>query len=258
VTNVRTEIHNHIATITLDHPPVNAVSRLIQIEIGEAFEALRDNADVRVVIFTGAGKHFCAGADLKAVDNRPTPLQSPSAALDRGRAGRGALEAIGGCAVPVICAVQGVALGAGVALSSMCDIIICADDAQFACPEINVGLLGGFAHLEALVGRFRSRLLYFTGARIGADELLRIGAVSQVVPADQLQGAALAVATEIAKKSPIAVRLAKEAMARIDGLPLMQAYRIEQDYTARLSHFDDAVEARRARAEGREPNWGFK
>jgi enoyl-CoA hydratase len=258
MTAVRTEIRDHIATITLTRPPVNAVSRLTLGEIQAAFEALRDRAEVRVVVFTGEGKNFCAGADLKATDDRPTPLEAPSAALDSGRGARGTFEAIGGCAVPVICAVKGVALGAGAALATMCDVIICADDAEFGYPEINVGLLGGIAHLEALVGRFRSRALYFTGQRIGADELLRIGAVAQVVPADDLQEAARAMATEIAKKSPIAVRLAKEAMARIDGLPLLEAYRIEQDYTARLSHFDDAAEARRARAEQREPNWGFK
>ena len=100
--------------------------------------------------------------------------------------------------------------------------------------------------------------MYFTGERVDAEELHRLGAVRAVVPRDRLLDEAKTLATELAQKSPIALRLAKEAMNRIEDLPLEEAYRTEQEYTARLNTFEDAAEARAAYAEKREPNWRWR
>ena len=143
--------------------------------------------------------------------------------------------------------------GAGRGIGREEALLLAAEGATFGAPEINVGLLGASAHLTQLVGRYKAREMYFTGERVDAQELHRLGAVRAVVPRDQLMEVAKALAAELAQKSPIALRLAKEAMNRIEGLPLEAAYRTEQEYTARLNTFEDAAEARAAFAEKREP-----
>jgi enoyl-CoA hydratase len=259
VSVINVSIDDHIATVTLDRPPVNAVDNATFVEIRDAFRSLDEDRDVRVAIFTAAGtKAFMAGADLKTFDQSSGSVPPPSVVTDRGSVARDAMWAIYDCAVPVIAAVNGPAIGAGVAFSAVCDIIIAADHARFGTTEINVGLLGASAHLSLLVGRHKARELYFTGELISASELQQLGAIRSVVPADQLMDEARALAVTLAKKSPIALRLAKEAMNRVEFLPLKDAYRTEQDYTARLLGFEDSKEARRAFVEKRDPEWGWR
>ncbi|MDQ1395034.1 MAG: enoyl-CoA hydratase, partial [Acidimicrobiaceae bacterium] len=244
--------------VTLDRPPVNAVDRVTLAEIRDTFTRLADDRDVRVAIFTAAGtRAFMAGADLK--DNDAAPGGQPAAdATDRGRVARDALWAIADCAVPVIAAVNGPAIGAGLAFAAVCDIILAAEEATFGVTEINVGLLGASAHLSLLVGRHKAREMFFTGELVTAEELYRVGAVRRVVPRAELAGAARQLAGELAAKSPIALRLAKEAMNRVEFLPLRDAYRTEQDYTARLMTFEDSAEARAAFLERRAPEWRWR
>ena len=253
-------ITDHIATVTLDRPPVNAVETATFVELREAFTALSADRDVRVVIFTAAGtRAFMGGADLKSIDSKDDRDRWPPARIvDRGSAAREALWAIYDCAVPVIAAVNGPAIGAGVAFAAVCDIIIAADNATFGTTEINVGLLGASAQLSLLVGRHKARELYFTGELVGAEELHRLGAIREVVPSDQLLPVATALATSLAAKSPIALRLAKEAMNRVEFLPLKEAYRTEQDYTTRLLGYEDSAEARQAFLEKRDPEWKWR
>jgi enoyl-CoA hydratase len=158
----------------------------------------------------------------------------------------------------VIAAVNGPALGAGLGFVSMCDIVVAVENATFGMTEINHGLLGGAAHLSYFVGRRKARELFLTGELITAEELFRLGAVRAVVPREQLMDCAHELARQLAAKSPIALRLAKESINRVDFLDLETAYRTEQDYTARLRGFDDAAEARRAREENREPDWKWR
>jgi enoyl-CoA hydratase len=166
--------------------------------------------------------------------------------------------AITDCAVPVIGAINGPALGAGLAFAACCDILVAAEEASFGVPEINVGLLGASAHVSLLVGRYKAREMFFTGERVSAAELHRLGAVRAVVPRADLLATAGALADELAAKSPIALRLAKESMNRVEHLSLKEAYRTEQDYTARLSTFEDAAEARAAFTEKRPPSWKWR
>jgi enoyl-CoA hydratase len=177
---------------------------------------------------------------------------------DPARYARDAFWSITDCAVPVIGAINGPALGAGLAYAACCDILIASDNATFGTTEINVGLLGASSHLSMLVGRHKARELFFTGDTITADELYRLGSLRSVVPRADLLAAALELARSLAEKSPIALRLAKESMNRVEGLPLKEAYRTEQDYTARLVRFDDAKEANAAFLEKRPPNWKWR
>jgi enoyl-CoA hydratase len=256
--SVSIAISDHIATVTLDRPPVNAIDLPTIIEIRDAFESLEDNIDVRAVIFTGGGtKAFCAGADLRSM-GEPTDATGaipPRYVTDRQRTVRDAFDAINHCPVPVIGAINGPALGGGLALAACCDILFAAEHATFGTTEINVGLLGASAHLTRLVGRYKAREMYFSGEVVPAAELHRLGAVRAVVAGDRLMEEARAFARVLVAKSPIAMRLAKEAMNRTEDLPLAEAYRTEQDYTARLSRFNDAKEASRAYREKRDPEW---
>ena len=188
----------------------------------------------------------------------PTGMVPPTSVTVPARYARDAFWSITDCAVPVIGAINGPALGAGLAYAACCDILIASENATFGTTEINVGLLGASAHLSLLVGRHKARELFFTGETIGADELYRLGALRAVVARADLMDAALELASTLAAKSPIALRLAKEAMNRVEGLPLKEAYRTEQDYTARLLRFDDAKEANAAFLEKRPPDWKWR
>jgi enoyl-CoA hydratase len=198
-----------------------------------------------------------AGVDLRSVNQ---PLVDPPASrqLDPARAARDAMWAITDCAVPVIGAINGPALGAGVAFAACCDILLASDNATFGTTEINVGLLGASSHLSLLVGRYKAREMFFTGEVVPAAELYRLGALRCVVPHDELMPTAVELARVLAAKSPIALRLAKDSMNRVEYLPLKEAYRTEQDYTARLRGFEDAREAQHAFLEKRDPDWKWR
>ncbi len=256
---IRVSVADHVATVVIDRPPVNAVDAPTFVEIRDTFRSFDDDRDVRVAVFTGAGERaFIGGADLKAVEEEDKSTWAASRLVDRGRLARDAMWAIYDCAVPVIAAVNGPAIGAGLALAAVCDIILAAEEATFGTTEINVGLLGASSHLSLLVGRHKVRELFLTGELISAAELQRLGAVRRVVPRGDLGATAAALAADLAAKSPIALRLAKESLNRAEFLPLKEAYRTEQDYTARLLGFDDSAEARRAYLERRAPEWGWR
>jgi enoyl-CoA hydratase len=261
VPDLTIEILGHVATVTLDRPPVNAIDRGTMAEIRDAFRSFDDNREVRAAIFTAAGdRAFMAGVDLRSVGQAAGPADevAPTLVTDPPRVARDAMWAITDCAVPVIGAINGPALGAGLAFAACCDMLVAAEGASFGAPEINLGLLGASAHVSMLVGRYKAREMYFTGEEVSAAELHRLGAVRGVVPREDLLATAQALAQELAAKSPIALRLAKESMNRVEYLSLKEAYRTEQDYTARLSRFDDAAEARSAFAEKRRPDWKWR
>lgn len=259
MSDVKVSIADGVATVVLDRPPVNAVTQETFREIRAAFEALNDQRDVRVAVLTATGtRAFVGGADLKAFDEDRSAATSPLRIVDPGRAAREAFQSIYYCAVPVIAAVNGPAIGAGLALAAVCDVILATEDAYFSTPEINVGLLGASAQLMLLVGRHRTRELFLTGERISAQELHRLGAVRSVLPHGELMARANELAASIAKRSPIAIRLAKDSMNRTEFASIWEAYRIEQDYTARMTAFDDSLEARRAFLEHRDPVWRWR
>jgi enoyl-CoA hydratase len=268
VDHVRLERSARIATVTLDRPPVNALDSQTFRELADAFDALSGDRSVSVAILTGAGdRAFCGGVDLVdsprrfRPDGRPAdgePQGSPLDQLDPGHVVRRCFWSIYDCAVPVIAAVNAAAVGAGMALVASCDLAIASEAARFALTEINVGVLGGVKHAQRLVGPFKAKRMVLTGEWVGADELYRLGAVEAVVPPDQLLPAAVELAESIARNSPIAVRLAKESANRVEALPLQDGYRLEQDYTTRISRYADAGEARRAYLEKSESSFRWE
>ena len=247
--SVSLEVSEHIAVVRLNKPPVNALDRETRRRIIDVFDEVSERGDVRVAILTGTGKYFCSGADLK---DRPDPDKAGDF-LGHNRLTRETGNAIRECAKPVIAAVNGPALGAGFGLMVACDIFLACEDATFAMPEINVGLAGGVSMLRTMFGRSFTRRMFFTGMRVPAAELYRRGVLDEVLPADQLMPAAMAIAQEIASKSPVAIGYAKQAANMMDLMPQRDGYRFEQNFTMALSKTEDAKEARQAFLDKRQP-----
>lgn len=252
---VRVEVKDYIGIVTLDRPPVNATSRPMVMAVQQAFDSFNNNPNVRVALFTGKGKLFCAGADIKA---RSSSLESgqalqPGAQSAHSRMGREAFNCIIDCDVPVIGVLNGPAIGAGLAFIASCDYLIAADTAFVALGEINVGLMGGGKHAQRLFGTYTARRMMYTGDRISAQEMYRRGIVEKVVPPEKLWEEAMAMAATVAEKSPIAIKLAKRAMNTVEDMTLKDGYRFEQQLTADLSHTEDAKEAAAAFVQKRKP-----
>ena len=251
---IHVDINDHIAVVTLDNPPVNALAP--DWDVMGIFDSLSDNLDVRVAVLTATGdRAFCAGADIKARANRdPDALPPPSGTGNRRM--REMLYSIQECAVPVIGAINGPALGGGLALAASCDYLIASEKATFGLPEIDVGLLGGARHFMRLLTNWGLvRRLHYTAERLNAHEALELGMVVKVVPHDQLMEAAMEDARLIASKMPLGIRLAKESLHMIENMDVKNGYRFEQTRTAILTKTEDAAEARKAFVERRPPKF---
>jgi enoyl-CoA hydratase/carnithine racemase len=253
MTELHVEVSDYVAVVTMDNPPVNAFS--LDWDFQGTFDELGDRDDVRVAILTGAGDRvFCAGADVRrAAANLDAGPPRPGTGISGSRNSRENFNSVLECRVPVIGAINGPALGAGLALAASCDYLIASERAVFGLPEIDVGLLGGARHFMRLFGNQQTRRANFTGIRLNAEEAYRLGAVIKVVPGDQLMDAAMEEARIIAAKMPIGVKMAKAALALIEDMDLHNGYRFEQTQTAILVQTEDAQEAKRAFAEKRPP-----
>ena len=256
---IHVDIEDHIAVVTLDNPPVNALAA--DWDVAGTFDALSDDLDVHVAVLTAAGdRAFCAGADLKgAVRAREGGDDAPRQRTPSGtgnRRMRETLYAIQECAVPVIGAINGPALGGGLAIAASCDYLIASEKATFGLPEIDVGLLGGARHFMRLLTNWGLvRRLHYTAERLDAQEALRLGMVVKVVPHEELMEAAMEDARLIASKIPLGIRLAKESLHLIENMDVKNGYRFEQTRTAILTKTEDAAEARKAFVERRPPRF---
>ena len=166
--HIHLDITDRIATVTLDRPPVNALNAEAFREIGQVFTDLGRSTDASVAIFTAAGeKIFCAGVDLKDSARRHarqlTGDDTVIDLLDPGAVPRNCFEAMRNCPLPVIGAIHGKVIGAGVPLAACCDLLVAAENASFSVPEIRVGVLGGGRHMQRLVGTHKMRRAFFTG-----------------------------------------------------------------------------------------------
>lgn len=247
--NIRVELDGMVALVTLDKPPVNALDRKTRYELVEVFDEISQRDDIRAAVLTGAGKIFCAGADLK---DRPD-ANKPGDFLEHNRITRETGNAIKECNKPVIAAINGAALGAGLGLMASCDIFYASEEAVFGMPEINVGLAGGASMLHSLFSRSTTRRMFFTGVRLTAAELKERSIIEEVTSAKDLLPVAMGIAQEIANKSPLAIKYAKQAANMVENMPQRDAYRLEQNYTMELSKTEDAQEARLAFLEKRTP-----
>jgi len=250
LTQLNYELNNFVATLTLNSPPVNALTRTLNDELTLALDRISEMDEVRVVVLTGAGKVFCAGADLKG---RASVIKGPGDLPAHSRRTRECFHAIRECAKPVICAINGAALGSGVAMAASSDILIASEKASLGLPEVDVGLLGGCRHAMRLFSHSRLRRMMLTGMRVPGPELYRLGIIEECTTPEDLMPKALELAATIASKSPVSTRMGKHTLNVIEDMSLRDGYRYEQDMTALIGKTDDAKEAQRAFAEKRAP-----
>jgi enoyl-CoA hydratase len=232
---VSAEIADHVAVATMHRPPVNAVNLALLEQLTDLFDTLAMDDEVRAIILTGQGHTFCAGADLKD----PVSRLEPAAQVARLRTASDAFFTILTCKKPTIAAMNGPALGAGLVLAASCDILLAAENAFLALPEVGVGLLGGARHAMRLCGHSLTRRMVLTGYRVSAAELYRIGAIEKCLPRDRLLDEARAIALEIAEKDAALVQRAKRALNGVEGMTLRDGYAYEHALTL------DVLEAER-------------
>jgi enoyl-CoA hydratase/carnithine racemase len=250
LTQLKVGIAGYVATLTMDSPPVNALTRVLNDELTLALDRISEMDDVRVVVLTGAGKVFCAGADLKG---RAENIKGPGDLMAHSRRTRECFHAIRECAKPVIAAINGAALGSGLAMVASSDIIVTSEKGSLGMPEVDVGLLGGCRHAMRLFSHSRLRRMALTGYRVPGPELLRLGIAEACTTPEDLMSTALELATTIASKSPISTRMIKHTLNTIEDMSLRDGYRYEQDMTAQIGKTDDAKEAQLAFREKRQP-----
>ena len=250
LTQLQYHLEGFVATLTMNAPPVNALTRTLNDELTLALDRISEMDEVRAVVLTGAGKVFCAGADLKG---RAEVIKGPGDLPAHSRRTRECFHAIRECAKPVVVAINGAALGSGLAMVASSDILVASEKATLGMPEVDVGLLGGGRHAMRLFSHSRLRRMALTGMRVGGPELYRLGVVEACVAAEELMPTALEIARSIASKSPIATRMFKHTLNTIEDMSLRDGYRYEQDMTAQIGKTEDAKEAQRAFAEKRAP-----
>ena len=254
-----------VATITLNRPDrMNAFTDTMIREWAQALEDARLDRDVRAVIVTGAGRGFCAGADLRGGSGVPEVARSegPVPAASRRNWLRDGVHHVPRQVAlldkPYIAAVNGPAVGAGMDMASMADLRIAAAEARFAMTYVKVGLVpgdGGCYYLPRIVGLAKALELIWTGDFIDAQEALRLGYVSKVVPAGELLPAARALAERIAQGPAVAIQLAKRLVYRGLTQDVHEALEAAGQAMAIVQSTEDAREGPRAFAEKREPKF---
>ena len=249
MSEIAVDTSGKVVSVILDAPPVNALTVARYAALAEAFEEIGRRSDVHCALLSARGtRAFCAGLDLHEFATWPAERDH-----ERAAAARRTFAAIRRCAIPVVAAVNGPALGAGCVIAACCDIRIASERATFGLPEINVGRCGGGAHVGRLVPPGLLRKMFFTGRPISAQEAYRVGFVEEIVPAEELLAAAQNLAAAIAEKSPLGLRLGKQALNEAEILPVEEGYALEQGYSTKLLATEDAREAARSVIEKRAP-----
>ncbi len=249
------ERHGAVAIVVVNRPTVlNALNAATLEELDGAMGELGADDGVRAVVLTGAGeKAFVAGADINELAR-----QAPVGGREMALRGQRVLDRVEHLGKPVIAAINGFALGGGCELALACTFRFMADTARIGLPEINLGIMPGYAgtqRLTRLVGRSVALDLILTGRHVAADEALRVGLVHRVVSAASLLETARSFSTELAAKAPIAMRMAMEAVLRGAELPYADACRYEATLFGLLAATDDMQEGTRAFLEKRTPTF---
>ena len=244
-----------VASLTVNRPKVlNALNTQTLDELRRAILELKHDDTVRAVILTGAGdKAFVAGADINELS-----VQTPTSGREHAVRGQHVLDLIEHMGKPVIAAINGYALGGGCELAMACTMRIAADTAKLGQPEINLGIIPGYAgtqRLARIAGRGRALELLLTGDQISAQEAHRLGLVNRVVPAASLMAEAKALASALAGKAPVAVRYILEAVHKGLEMPFPQAQIFEATLFGLVASTDDMREGTKAFLEKRKPEF---
>lgn len=250
------EVEDYVSLIRLNRPEaLNALNSQLLSELAEALAEADKNEKVRCIVITGSEKAFAAGADIKEMSEKSfvDMFTSDYFAAES--------EAISRTRKPVIAAVAGYALGGGCELAMMCDFIICADNAKFGQPEINLGVvagIGGTQRLTRFVGKSKAMDMHLTGRFMEAAEAERSGLVSRVVPAAKLMSEAMSAARKIAEKSALTTMVVKESVNRSYETTLREGILFERRVFHALFSTEDQKEGMNAFLEKREPQFRDK
>jgi crotonobetainyl-CoA hydratase len=258
-TPIKTHRRGAVLEVTLDRPRANAIDFATSRIMGEVFTDFRDDPDLRVAILTGAGeKFFCPGWDLKAAAG------GEAVDGDYGKGGFGGLQELRGLNKPVIAAINGICCGGGLELALSADIILAAEHASFALPEIRSGTVADAASIK-LPKRIPYHIameLLLTGRWMDAAEAAHWGLINRVLPADDLMGAARAMADELAAGPPLVFAAIKEIVREAEAMRFQDAMnkvtKSQFETVERLYRSEDQKEGARAFAEKRDPIWKGK
>jgi enoyl-CoA hydratase len=249
---VKYETDGPVATLTVDHPPANALSNQVLAEIEASLGRAEADAGVRALIFTGAGeKFFIAGADI--TEFLTIPKEHYAERTAKGQKVTLQMETM---AKPVVMAVNGYCLGGGCELAMAGDVRLAADNAVFGQPEIKLGIIPGFGGTQRfvrLMGKSRAMELLFTGESIDAGTAMKLGLVSRVLPPAQLMPAARELAQKLAAQAPLAIAAIKRAVHRGLDRPMEEALEAERREFAAIRFTHDAIEGITAFLEKRQP-----
>lgn len=227
---IHKQVQDHIASITINRPPLNILNSEAYGELKKSFEELHDNRNTRVVIITGEGdKAFCAGADIKEF----TELNEKTGSAYSAR-NQSVRDYIWNFPIPVIAAVNGLALGGGCVLSMVCDIRIVSVEAKFSFGEINVGIIGGTQYAIRMIPDCIAKYLVYSGEMISADEAFRVGLVNKVVAPEKVLSESFNLAEKISSKSPLALYHAKRSMNKGYNTTLEEGLALEHKAISQL------------------------
>lgn len=235
-----TEVRDRIAEIVFDHPPVNAFSGAMWMELPGLISELGKRPDVRCLLIRAEGRGFCAGVDIKELQ------QNANAIVEVNKGNFLTFKAIHECEVPVVCAPHGFVIGGGIGICGAADAIIAAEDCYFSLPEIDRGAMGGASHMQRILPLPKVRAAFFTGGKIPASEAWRLGGIEKLVARESLVDEARAFAGVIASKSRNALRIAKQALNGIEPFDVDKHYRWEQGFTFEMYMHEDSQAARDA------------
>lgn len=255
---VTLEKKDSIALIKINRPEaLNALNEQVLTELDKAVGTADEDKDIRVIIITGEGNAFVAGADIAGM----YPLDKDGG-YKWGKLGQGVFRKIETLKKPVIAAVNGFALGGGCELAIACDIRVAGNRAKFGQPEVGLGITPGYSgtqRLPRLVGKAKAMELILTGDIIGAEEALSIGLVNRVYPQKELMEQAFMLAEKIAKNAPLAVSYSKEAIVRgLESANMDDAIEVEADLFARCFETEDQKEGMGAFLEKKKPDFKGK
>jgi enoyl-CoA hydratase len=244
-----------VAVVTINRPKVlNALNTQTIGELEHVMREVRHDDGVRALVLTGAGeKSFVAGADINEL-----AVLTPAQGQQHGRRGQAVFDLIEHLGKPVVAAVNGFALGGGCELAMACTLRIAADSARFGQPEINLGIIPGYAgsqRLPRLVGKGRALEILLTGDMVSAARAYDIGLVNRVVPAADLLSEAKKLATALASKAPLATRYIIEAVNHGMEMPLAEAQHLEGTLFGLVASTDDMKEGTKAFLEKRQASW---
>jgi len=252
------EKQDGIGYVTLNRPQVlNIYNLQMRDELCQVLSALRDDPEVIVAIFRGAGERaFCAGADLSEFLTAPSPVIARKVRWERDVWGL-----FLGLPQPLIAALHGYVLGSGIEMALCCDLRIASEDVRFGLPEVSLGIIpaaGGTQTLPRTIGRAKSLEMLFTNRWIDAEEALAVGLVNRVVPRNKLLPTAEEIARKIMSLAPMAVRCAKEAIRRGTNMSLGEGLELERQLASLTLSTQDALEGAKAFLEGVDPHFQNK